>query len=428
MDKQSIGTVISTNRKKKGMTQKALAEQLNVTDKAVSKWERDIACPDINTVPKLAEILDVPVESLINLPFAAKETPDSAKGQEKHERSKREESSNHNKPHTESNECGHAREEYRAKMWQLLIKGIIGFIGGFVFVVITTLIDKDDFMLGMALGVGILCAGIPFGWELLTQITGGLYAVGSFPVVILFFCFKLVGAIMIGWVAYPIALMYNAIKAQKKGSKLKIVLSVVLFAFTALILLFIALMIIDSIENKEKQKDMVSTDSYIQTVPAPTTADGQKIALLTDASKLDVTDEVYLAICEKSLERSLELETKDEESGDKILRSSSINAAYFLNVKEPGTEHYDYGDNIKMQNAVMIVTNYRVNIANWTERDEWTVWVYPDFGTDDNGVYTYPETKVYEDGLLAEDINEVYEWICKEYADMDITQLSIPER
>lgn len=71
MDKQSIGTVISTNRKKKGMTQKALAEQLNVTDKAVSKWERDIACPDINTVPKLAEILDVPVESLINLPFAA---------------------------------------------------------------------------------------------------------------------------------------------------------------------------------------------------------------------------------------------------------------------------------------------------------------------------------------------------------------------
>ena len=104
------------------------------------------------------------------------------------------------------------------------------------------------------------------------------------------------------------------------------------------------------------------------------------------------------------------------------------NAAYFLNVKEPGTEHYDYGDNIKMQNAVMIVTNYRVNIANWTERDEWTVWVYPDFGTDDNGIYTYPESKVYEDGLLAQDISEVYEGICEEYADMDISQLSIPER
>ena len=38
---------------------------MNVTDKAVSKWERDLSCPDINTISKLADILDVSVEELL---------------------------------------------------------------------------------------------------------------------------------------------------------------------------------------------------------------------------------------------------------------------------------------------------------------------------------------------------------------------------
>ena len=47
------------------MTQNELAEKMNVTDKAVSKWERDLSCPDINTISKLADILDVSVEELL---------------------------------------------------------------------------------------------------------------------------------------------------------------------------------------------------------------------------------------------------------------------------------------------------------------------------------------------------------------------------
>ena len=39
---------------------------MNVTDKAVSKWERNLSCPDVNSIPKLAEILGVSVEELIN--------------------------------------------------------------------------------------------------------------------------------------------------------------------------------------------------------------------------------------------------------------------------------------------------------------------------------------------------------------------------
>ena len=47
---KSIGETIANLRKQKGMTQSELAEKMNVTDKAVSKWERDLSCPDINTI------------------------------------------------------------------------------------------------------------------------------------------------------------------------------------------------------------------------------------------------------------------------------------------------------------------------------------------------------------------------------------------
>lgn len=66
MANKSMGEIISTLRKEKGMTQKQLADMLNITDKAVSKWERDIAWPDTQTIPKLAEILEVSVEELMN--------------------------------------------------------------------------------------------------------------------------------------------------------------------------------------------------------------------------------------------------------------------------------------------------------------------------------------------------------------------------
>lgn len=53
-------------RKSKHMTQKQLAEKLNVTDKAVSKWERAAGCPDITILPQLAEELGVTVNELLD--------------------------------------------------------------------------------------------------------------------------------------------------------------------------------------------------------------------------------------------------------------------------------------------------------------------------------------------------------------------------
>lgn len=75
MKAKSLGQMICSLRKEKGMTQNDLAGKMNVTDKAVSKWERDLSYPDINSIPRLAETLNVSVEELLN----AKKTEEKSK-------------------------------------------------------------------------------------------------------------------------------------------------------------------------------------------------------------------------------------------------------------------------------------------------------------------------------------------------------------
>ena len=62
---QTMGARIAALRKEKGMTQLELAQRMNVTDKAVSKWERDKAAPDIRSVPGLAELLGITADALL---------------------------------------------------------------------------------------------------------------------------------------------------------------------------------------------------------------------------------------------------------------------------------------------------------------------------------------------------------------------------
>ena len=73
MKKQTLGMMISSLRKEKGMTQAELAEKMGVTDKAVSKWERDLSFPDIKSIPKLAEVFEVSVDELMQVKTETKE-------------------------------------------------------------------------------------------------------------------------------------------------------------------------------------------------------------------------------------------------------------------------------------------------------------------------------------------------------------------
>lgn len=65
MEKKTIGQFIAVLRKANGMTQKDLAEKLNVSDKAVSRWERDECAPDLSLIPVIAEIFDVTADELL---------------------------------------------------------------------------------------------------------------------------------------------------------------------------------------------------------------------------------------------------------------------------------------------------------------------------------------------------------------------------
>lgn len=64
MDAQKTGKYISDNRKK-GLSQKELAERLNITDKAISKWERGLSFPDISILIPLSETLDITLYDLL---------------------------------------------------------------------------------------------------------------------------------------------------------------------------------------------------------------------------------------------------------------------------------------------------------------------------------------------------------------------------
>lgn len=65
MEQKTIGKLIAALRKANGMTQKDLAEKLNVSDKTVSRWERDDGAPDLATIPVLAEIFGVTCDELL---------------------------------------------------------------------------------------------------------------------------------------------------------------------------------------------------------------------------------------------------------------------------------------------------------------------------------------------------------------------------
>lgn len=90
MEKKTMGSFLAALRKANGMTQKDLAERLNVSDKTVSRWECDDGAPDLSLIPVIAEIFHVTCDELLRGERKApeeRETPDmTPKGEKQRQR------------------------------------------------------------------------------------------------------------------------------------------------------------------------------------------------------------------------------------------------------------------------------------------------------------------------------------------------------
>ena len=93
MERKTMGGFIAALRKANGMTQKELAEQLNVSDKTVSRWERDDGAPDLSLIPVIAELFGVTCDELLRgerrSPAQREENPlgeSSVKGEKQRQR------------------------------------------------------------------------------------------------------------------------------------------------------------------------------------------------------------------------------------------------------------------------------------------------------------------------------------------------------
>ena len=79
--KAQLGANIVTYRKRSGLTQAKLAERLNYSDKAVSKWERGESMPDVLTLVQLAELFEITTDELLRDP---NEIPEHTEGPIEH--------------------------------------------------------------------------------------------------------------------------------------------------------------------------------------------------------------------------------------------------------------------------------------------------------------------------------------------------------
>lgn len=79
MDNEKFGKFIQKLRKEKNMTQKQLGEKLNITDKAISKWERGLSFPDISMLNSIGETFDITVTELLNCEIGVKNEIDVEK-------------------------------------------------------------------------------------------------------------------------------------------------------------------------------------------------------------------------------------------------------------------------------------------------------------------------------------------------------------
>jgi len=157
MDQVKIGKFIAECRKKQGLTQLQLAERLNITDRAVSKWENGKSMPDSSIMLELCDVLNITVTDLLNGEIATMEMGNLKNEQLLLDMAKELEKKN--------------KTIWNA-MWTIMTVSIIGLIGGLA--IIAFFMPEGPWMI---VAILTLCAVfmIPCFYALKLEVSVGAY-------------------------------------------------------------------------------------------------------------------------------------------------------------------------------------------------------------------------------------------------------------
>lgn len=231
----TVGQIIRFYREREGLTQEELAEIIHVTKGKLAHWEDDVTIPRPTMVARLIgalRISDAEAPLLMNAVQAAEET----KVQEQAEL----------QAIADEQNAESERLQHKSKAIKLSLMGLLGFAIGFVFVFIAD--SNRDFPWYAPFVIGLFMAGIPYGWDLIRDKSGyrtETYYYGpdglliQFMVGLIGFALKLFASLMLGFFVFPIALLYHAYKAGRKGSLYKKIMCIAL----VLAVLFIGIIV-----------------------------------------------------------------------------------------------------------------------------------------------------------------------------------------
>lgn len=220
----TVGQLIRFYREREGLSQEELAEIIHVTKGKLAHWEDDVTIPRPTMVARLIgalRISDADVPLLMNAVKAAEEV----KAQEQAEL----------QTIADEQNVENQRLQHKSKAIKLSLMGLLGFVIGFVFVFIAD--SNRDFPWYAPFIIGLFMAGIPYGWDLIRDKSGyrtETYYYGpdglliQFMVGLIGFALKLFASLMLGFFVFPIALLYHAYKAGRKGSLYKKLMLLVL--------------------------------------------------------------------------------------------------------------------------------------------------------------------------------------------------------
>lgn len=97
---------------------------------------------------------------------------------------------------------------YKENIIKICLMTGIGYIVAFLLF----LLIEPDYELSTQLTAAFFFATVPYGWSLINKISGGWIVAGSIPIIICAFLLKLVVSLFLGWIATPIALIYNIVR------------------------------------------------------------------------------------------------------------------------------------------------------------------------------------------------------------------------